>query len=115
MAADDLETALHGARARVLADLSAGGAADAEAVSLVEAAVSRRRWWVGEWPRGAEFLTGLVAQDVQDALLETRGRWPLCPACDDPHPLGVEPELGADPHWVCPACSTVVAAVGELR
>jgi hypothetical protein len=113
--ADDLETALHAARARVLADLTASGAADAGTVSLVERAVGERRWWVGEWPPGAAFLTGLVAQDVQDALLETRGRWPLCPHCEAPEPLGVEPELGEDPHWVCPACSTAVARVGELR
>ena len=48
-------------------------------------------------------MAGLVAQDVQDALLERYGRWPLCPVCGagDPHALDVEPELGPDPHWVC--------------
>ena len=114
MATVDLEAALHGARARVLADLAAGDVADPEVVSLVEDAVSHRRWWVGQWPDGAAFVTGLVAQDVQDALLERRGRWPLCPACSDPHALDVEPELGADPHWVCGNNGTVVAPVGGL-
>jgi hypothetical protein len=109
-----METVLHDARARVLADLRARDAADAEVVSLLEAALSKRRWWLEQWPQGAEFVPGLLAQDVQDALLETRGRWPLCPRCDDPHALAVEPELGADPHWVCEARGEAVAPVGAL-
>ena len=58
----------------------------------------------------------LVAQDVQDALLERYGRWPLCPVCGsgDPHALEVEPELGPDPHWVCHKAGVKVAAVGAL-
>ncbi|MDI5967506.1 hypothetical protein [Streptantibioticus silvisoli] len=111
---DELEVALHGARARVLADLAAREVADPEVVSLVEAAVTHRRWWVAQWPDGAEFVAGLVAQDVQDALLERRGRWPLCPSCAEPHALDVEPELGPDPHWVCSPYGTVVAPVGGL-
>ncbi len=111
---DALEAALHDARARVLADLAARGATDPRVVSLVEEAVTHRRWWVGQWPQGVPFVAGLVAQDVQDALLEHRGRWPLCPACPQPHALEVEPELGADPHWVCAARGTVVAPVGGL-
>ncbi|PWI45868.1 hypothetical protein [Streptomyces sp. ICBB 8177] len=111
----DLEAALHAARALVLADLQAAGVADADVVSLVEDAVAHRRWWCEQWPQGAGFVAGLVAQDVQDALLERRGRWPLCPTCAEPHALDVEPELGPDPHWVCGRSGTVVAAVGSLR
>jgi hypothetical protein len=112
-----LEAALHVARARVLADLTARDVCDAAVVSLVEDAVVHRRWWVEQWPDGAEYLPGLVAQDVQDALLEAYGRWPLCAAHaaqGDPHALSVEPELGPDPHWVCGKEGAVVAAVGEL-
>ncbi|MFE7127578.1 hypothetical protein [Streptomyces sp. NPDC057617] len=119
---DPLERALHSARALVLADLAAGGVARADVVSLVEESVSHRRWWVEQWPEGAAFVAGLVAQDVQDALLERYGRWPLCPVCTEtggvetePHALDVEPELGPDPHWVCSEAGVVVAAVGALR
>lgn len=122
-----VEQALHRARARILADLSAGDVAEPDIVSLVEDSVAHRRWWAGEWPEGAAFLDGLVAQDVQDALLERYGRWPLCPVCSDagtvgpspsgtgPHALDVEPELGIDPRWVCGRTGTAVARVGELR
>lgn len=116
MELNPLEQALHTARARVVADLAAGDVADADIVSLVEDAVTTRRWWVEQWPDGVDFLVGLVAQDVQDALLERYGRWPLCPVCDDggPHALDVEPELGADPHWVCTRATVSVAPVGAL-
>ncbi|WP_051951077.1 hypothetical protein [Actinacidiphila yeochonensis] len=110
----DAEAVLHRARARVLADLTARGAAGPEAVSMLEEAVSSRRWWLEQWADGAEFVPGLVAQDVQDALLEVFGRWPLCPLCDDPHALAVEPELGPDPHWVCEARGVGIAPVGSL-
>ncbi|WP_433916618.1 hypothetical protein [Streptomyces sp. NBC_01744] len=111
-----LEQALHTARALVMADLAAGDVAEAEIVSLVEDAVTHRRWWVEQWPDGVEYLVGLVAQDVQDALLERYGRWPLCPVCDagDPHALDVEPELGPDPRWVCAKATVMVARVGAL-
>lgn len=111
-----LEQALHAARALVLADLSVGDVARADVVSLVEDAVVHRRWWVQQWPEGAGYVTGLIAQDVQDALLERYGRWPLCPVCggSELHALEVDPELGADPHWVCSETSTVVAPVGRL-
>ncbi|MEV8033164.1 hypothetical protein [Streptomyces sp. NPDC086182] len=111
-----LEQALHAARARVLADLIAGRVAEADVVSLVEDSVVQRRWWVEQWPEGAGFVAGLVAQDVQDALLERYGRWPLCPVCatGDPHALDVEPELGPDPHWVCHQAGVKVASVGSL-
>ncbi|WP_405771226.1 hypothetical protein [Streptomyces sp. NBC_01538] len=111
-----LEQALHAARALVLADLAAREVAEADVVSMVEGSVAQRRWWVEQWPDGAAFVAGLVAQDVQDALLETYGRWPLCPVCGtgDPHALEVEPELGPDPQWVCHKAGVRVAAVGGL-
>jgi hypothetical protein len=111
-----LEQALHAARALVLADLAAGDVARAEVVSMVEESVSHRRWWVEQWPEGAGYVAGLMAQDIQDALLENHGRWPLCPVCTEgePHVLDVEPELGPDPHWVCGRTGKVVAAVGAL-
>ncbi|MEW1700149.1 hypothetical protein ACIQCR_27880 [Streptomyces sp. NPDC093249] len=114
---DTVEQALHAARALVLADLAARDVAAAEVVSMVEDAVTHRRWWVEQWPEGVEYVAGLVAQDVQDALLERYGRWPLCPVCasGDPHALDVEPELGPDPHWVCAKQGVVVAPVGGLR
>jgi len=111
-----LEQSLHTARALVLADLAVGDAAAPDVVSMVEDSVVQRRWWVEQWPEGADFVAGLVAQDVQDAILERHGRWPLCPVCGagDPHALEVEPELGADPHWVCHKAGVKVAAVGSL-
>lgn len=111
-----LEQALHAARARVLADLVAGGVAEADVVSMVEESVTQRRWWVEQWPDGVAYVAGLVAQDVQDTLLEKYGRWPLCPVCrsGEPHALDVEPELGEDPHWVCGQAGVRVAAVGAL-
>ncbi|MEU3228313.1 hypothetical protein ABZ695_34850 [Streptomyces sp. NPDC006976] len=111
-----LEQVLHTARALVMADLAAGDVAEAQIVSMVEDAVTHRRWWVEQWPDGVEFVVGLVAQDVQDALLEKYGRWPLCPVCDagDPHALDVEPELGPHPHWVCARTAVAVAPVGGL-
>lgn len=111
-----LELALHAARALVLADLASGEVAAADVVSMVEDSVVQRRWWVEQWPEGAEYVAGLVAQDVQDALLERHGRWPLCPVCGsgDPHALDVEPELGPDPHWVCHKAGVKVASVGSL-
>lgn len=118
------EEAIHRGRAAVLADLTADGVAGPEEVSLLEQAVSHRRWWSEQWPSGAVFVPGLLAQDMQDALLSTRGRWPLCPLCAeavggadgvvDPHALDVEPELGEDPHWVCPVTGVAVAPVGRL-
>ena len=111
-----LEQALHTARALVLADLVAGAAAEADVVSLVEESVVQRRWWVEQWPDGVDYVAGLVAQDVQDALLDRYGRWPLCPVCGsgDPHALEIEPELGPDPYWVCHQAGVKVAAVGAL-
>ena len=117
MDADRLEAVLHSARADVLRDLNTRDIADASVVSLLEDAVAQRRWWVEQWPEGAEYLLGLVAQDVQDALLESNGRWPLCHACDEgePHALYVHPDLGGpDPTWVCEQAGIEIAPVGSL-
>ena len=113
---DPLERALHAARALVLADLAADDVARPEVVSMVEDSVAHRRWWVDQWPEGVAYVSGLVAQDVQDALMEQYGRWPLCPVCvgGEPHALDVEPELGPDPHWVCGKAGVVIAPVGAL-
>jgi len=104
------------ARARVLADLAAQGLVDPHTVSLVEDAVSQRRWWLSQWAQGESFIDGLVAQDVQDVLFDEARRWPLCAGCADPveHSLSIEPELGPDPHWVCHKAGVKVAAVGTL-
>ena len=105
------------ARALVLHDLESTGVADAVTVSTLEAALVERGWWLEQWTEGRDFVVGLVAQDVQDALLETNGRWPLCQACDtnEPHALYVHPDLGGpDPTWVCEQAGIEVAAVGSL-
>jgi len=68
---------LFDARARVLADLQARDHATATAVSALEEAVSQRRWWAEQWPEGEVYVAGLVAQDGQDALFESVGRWPV--------------------------------------
>ncbi len=105
------------ARALVLHDLEVTGMADVDNVSTLEAAVSTRRWWAEQWSEGAVYVAGLVAQDVQDALLERVGRWPLCRACDqtDPHALYIHPELGGpDPTWVCETSGIKVAPLGML-
>lgn len=103
-------------RARVLADLAAGSRATPDAVSALEDALESRRWWVGQWPAGSSYVAGLVAQDVQDALLEQAGRWPLCPLCDGTdHALHIHPELGGpDPVWVCERRGATVAGLGGL-
>lgn len=105
------------ARVLVLHDLEATGAADPRAVSLLEESLAQRAWWLEQWPGGRDFVVGLVAQDVQDGLLESAGRWPLCPACEEAtHALYVEPDLGGpDPSWVCEEAGVVVARVGALR
>ncbi|MDO9497714.1 MAG: hypothetical protein Q7J48_18575 [Nocardioides sp.] len=105
------------ARARVLADLQARHFATAEAVSALEDACSARRWWAEQWPEGEVYVAGLVAQDVQDALFETAGRWPMCLACQDGpvHALYIQPDLGGpDPVWVCEETGQVAAPLGKL-
>ena len=82
------------ARAAVLADLQARRRASAHAVSALEDALEQRRWWADQWPEGTVYVAGLVAQDVQDALFEEVGRWPLClaaggrPRAPALHPAG---------------------------
>ena len=113
----DVDEALLRARAVVLHDLEASGAADPDSVSALEAAVSARRWWVSQWDQGPAYVAGLVAQDLQDQLLEERGRWPLCPRCEDAtHALYIHPDLGGpDPVWVCEETGQEVAALGGLN
>lgn len=105
------------ARARVLADLVARQLATPVAVSALEDACASRQWWADQWPRGREFVAGLVATDVQDALFEGVGRWPACLACRDApvHSLYISPDIGGpDPVWVCEETGQVAAALGFL-
>ena len=106
------------ARAQVLADLEARRQASAVAVSALEEAVSNRTWWAEQWPEGAVYVAGLVAQDVQDALFETVGRWPMCLGCDAElaeHSLYIAPDIGGpSPHWVCDESGRTVARLGHL-
>lgn len=105
------------ARARALHDLEVRGLADATSVSVLEAAVSQRRWWLAQWSQGVGFVAGLVAQDVQDELFDTGVRWPRCMVCDQTvvHSLILEPELDPDPHWVCGESGIEVASLGRLH
>src|ERR687889_1964185 len=110
------DDALLNARALVLHDLEATSAANPSTVSALEASVTTRRWWASQWEEGKQYVAGLVAQDVQDALLEEIGRWPLCPVCEDAtHALYIHPEIGGpDPVWVCEETSRKVAPLGSL-
>jgi hypothetical protein len=112
----DVDQALLGARAQVLHDLLATGAADAATVSVLDEVVAARRWWVTEWDQATAYVAGLVAQDLQDQLLEGHGRWPLCPRCDEAtHALYIHPDLGGpDPVWVCEETGREVAPLGGL-
>lgn len=117
MSAGETEAVAMRARALVLRDLEQTGVADAEVVSLLENAVAQRRWWVEQWAAGRDFVVGLVAQDVQDELLQSHGRWPVCQCCGDaePHALYVDPDIGGpDPAWVCEKSGVRVAPVGQL-
>ena len=69
------------ARALVLHDLEATGVADPATVSVLESALADRGWWLEQWAEGRDFVVGLVAQDVQDALLR------------DQRPLAAVPRL----------------------
>ncbi|MFD0807303.1 hypothetical protein ACFQ0K_14515 [Nocardioides caeni] len=111
------------ARAQVLADLEARALGTVDAVTLLEEACSDRRWWLEQWPDGAPYIGGLIAQDVQDGLADRFGRadpsglWPACSACSSHpvHALHIEPDLGGpDPCWVCEESGQVVAALGRL-
>lgn len=106
------------ARAAVLADLTARRRATAEAVDALEEALSQRQWWAEQWPEGREYVAGLVAQDVQDALFEAGERWPLCLSCPGDaarHSLYIAPDLGGpDPVWVCEETARAAAPLGHL-
>ncbi len=106
------------ARARVLHDLDARQIATPSAVSALEDAIAERAWWADQWPEGRVYVAGLVAQDVQDALFATAGRWPVCLDCgeDAPvHSLFISPDLGGpDPVWVCEESGDIVAPLGGL-
>ena len=109
---------LLGARALVLRDLSAQGFDSAAAVDVLDDVVAERRWWVEQWPDGADYVAGQIAQDVQDRLLDAQlGRWPRCTACDNTsiHELRISPELGSDPRWVCEESGIAVGPLGGLR
>jgi hypothetical protein len=102
------------ARALVAADLG-----DGRWDAAVDAACDHRRWWVAQWPDGAEHVLGLLAQDVQEAVHVSDPTWPLCHEDSCPakgrHALFVEPDLGPDPFWVCHKTGLPVAAVGSLH
>lgn len=101
----------------VLRDLSTRQLDVPAAVDVLDAAVSERRWWVEQWPAGADYVAGQLAQDVQERLLDSGlGRWPLCTSCDETavHELHIQPELGPDPHWTCEKAGITVAALGSL-
>jgi hypothetical protein len=105
------------ARALVLADLEARQLATATAVSALEEAVASRRWWAEQWPEGEVYVAGLVAQDVQDAVIDSGERWPECLSCrvGPGHTLHIQPDLGGpDPVWVCEESGTAVAELGRL-
>lgn len=108
-----LDATLLRARAVVLHDVAARGADTADIVDVVDACVAERRWWVEQWPDGAAFVAGQVAQDVQDRLVETEGRWPSCPTHTD-EALQLDPPLGEHPQWVCERGCGAVAPLGAL-
>lgn len=106
-------------RADVLRDLAARAVDTAAAVDRLEDAVTARRWWVGQWPDGADLVAGQVAQDVQEKLLDDGlARWPACasPRCpvSGPHELRIDPDLGPDPRWVCESGGIDIAPLGRL-
>jgi hypothetical protein len=102
------------ARALVAADL-----ADPRWDAALDEAAAHRRWWLEQWPQGAEHVLGLLAQDAQEAVHDLDPVWPACrePSCPavGAHPLFVEPDLGPDPFWVCHRTGLPVAAVGGLN
>lgn len=102
------------ARALVAADLP-----DPRWHRALEQAVSGRRWWLAQWPAGAEHVVGLLAQDAQEAVSAADPLWPPCtePTCPavGEHALLVEPDLGPDPFWVCHRTGLPVAPVGSLH
>jgi hypothetical protein len=117
------DSVIYVARANVLADLGARGLTTPGAVTLLDEACSERKWWLEQWPDGAPYIAGLVAQDVQDALADRFGRsareglWPVCTRCGDGpvHALHIEPDLGGpEPHWVCEESGATASPLGGL-
>jgi hypothetical protein len=106
------------ARALVLHDLETTGCADPATVSALEKALADRGWWVDQWAEGRDFVVGLVAQDVQDALFDSVGRWPLCLTCGPElpeHALHIDPDIGGpSPQWVCEESGRTIAPLGRL-
>lgn len=95
-------------------DLERTGRCRHRALQALDASLEHRRWWVAEWPAGADHLPGLVAQDVQEVVQSCLDPdWPRCPEHRD-HALFVEPDLGPDPFWVCHRSGLPVAGVGGL-
>ncbi|HZI97477.1 MAG TPA: hypothetical protein VFD41_08125 [Actinomycetales bacterium] len=111
------DQALLRARACVVADLVARRLDAPAHVDLVDDVVASRRWWLEQWPEGAEHVAGQIAQDVQDAMAEAAGvRWPACLACADEvvHELRITPDLGPDPRWVCETSGADAGPLGSL-
>lgn len=117
------DEAIFSGRAAVLADLEARGLASPYSVSVLDEVCSERRWWLEQWAEGAAFVPGLIAQDVQERLVDQLGRtapgglWPVCASCEDGpvHTLHIDPDLGGpDPTWVCEESGVSVAALGAL-
>lgn len=95
-------------------DLEATGACNDAAVEWLALCTRERGWWLAQWPGGAAYVVGLLAQDVQEAVHEHADRqWPLCPDHAD-HPLYVEPDLGPDAFWVCHRSGLPCAPIGQL-
>ena len=106
--------AVGSARALVAADL-----ADPRWDGALDEAAAHRRWWLAQWPDGAEHVLGLLAQDAQEAVHAVDPQWPPCrePSCEEVgrHALFIEPDLGPDPFWVCERTGLPVAPVGHLN
>src|SRR5687767_4237599 len=106
--------AVEQARALVGADL-----ASARYDAALDEAAAHRRWWLAQWPDGAEHVLGLLAQDAQEAVHAVDPQWPPCrePSCEEVgrHALFIEPDLGPDPFWVCEKTGLPVAPVGHLN
>jgi hypothetical protein len=108
------DEALAAAAGAVRHDLESTGRWSPATQRALGHALDARRWWVAEWPDGAEHVPGLVAQDVQEAVHEqVDPDWPRCAEHGD-HALFIEPDLGPDPFWVCHRTGLPVAAVGTL-
>ena len=110
----DVPDAVDLARQLVAADLG-----DPRRLAALDEAVEHRRWWLAQWPEGAEHVLGLLAQDAQEVVHAADPGWPACrePSCPavGAHALHVEPDLGPDPFWVCHRTGLPVAAVGGLN